>query len=114
MGLRRVLAVSLLAGGTLLTIPLSAQQLATVAGKVTDAKTGEPIAAAGVVVQGTQVGAVTANDGTYRITNAPLGAHTIVARRLGYSPAQKQVTLVEGGTEAVDFALNASATQLEA
>jgi TonB-dependent starch-binding outer membrane protein SusC len=113
MGLRRVLAVALLAGGTVLTVPLYAQQLATISGKVTDAKTGEPIPAAAVQVEGTQEGAITANDGTYRIARAPLGAQTVVARRLGYSPGRKQVTLVEGGSIVVDFALTASATALE-
>ena len=54
-----------------------------------------------------------ANDGTYRIARAPLGAQTVVARRLGYSPGRKQVTLTEGGTVVADFALTASATALE-
>lgn len=114
MGFRIALAVTLLAGSTMLGAPLRAQQLATISGKVTDAKTGEPLAAAGVLVQGTQVGAITANDGSYRIAHAPLGAHTIVARRIGYSPGQKVVTLVEGASEVVDFALTASVTELEA
>jgi TonB-dependent starch-binding outer membrane protein SusC len=113
MGLRRVLAVALLAVGAVLTLPLYAQQLATITGKVTDAKTGEPIPAAAIQVEGTQEGAITANDGTYRIARAPLGAQTVVARRLGYSPGRKQVTLVEGGSIVVDFALTASATALE-
>ena len=114
MGFRIALAVTLLAGSTMLNAPLRAQQLATISGKVTDAKTGEPIGAAAVLVQGTQAGAITSIDGTYRITRAPLGAQTVVARRIGYSPGQKQLTLVEGGSETVDFALTASATELEA
>jgi TonB-dependent starch-binding outer membrane protein SusC len=114
MGLRRVLAVALLAGGTVLTLPLSAQQLATISGKVTDAQTGAPLAVANVVVQGTQLGAVTADDGTYRIARVPLGAHTISARRIGYSPASKAVNLSDGSAVTVDFALTPSATELEA
>ena len=114
MGLRSVIAVALLAGGSIITAPLHAQQLATITGKVTDAKTGEPLAVAGVVVQGTQIGTMTANDGTYRLANVPLGTQTLIARRIGYSPVTKSVSLTAGAANALDFALNASATELEA
>lgn len=114
MSLRMALTVTLLAGGTMLGVPLSAQQLATISGRVTDAQTGNPLAVATVVVQGTQLGAVTADDGTYRIARVPLGAHTVVVRRIGYSPDRKTVNLVEGAAVTVDFALTPSATELEA
>jgi TonB-linked SusC/RagA family outer membrane protein len=113
MGLRSVIAVALLAGGSIITAPLHAQQLATITGKVTDAKTGEPLAVAGVVVQGTQIGTMTANDGSYRLANVPLGTKTLIARRIGYSPETKSVNLT-AGANTLDFALNASATELEA
>jgi TonB-linked SusC/RagA family outer membrane protein len=114
MGLRIALAATLFAGGTMLGAPLSAQQLATISGKVTDAQTGNPLAVANVVVQGTQLGAVTADDGTYRIAHVPLGAQTVVVRRISYAPDRRMVTLVEGATATVDFALKPSATELEA
>src|SRR5438105_4177963 len=66
MGFRIALAPTLLVGGTLLAASLHAQQLATITGKVTNARTGEPLAVVGVRVQGTELSAVTGEDGTYR------------------------------------------------
>jgi len=113
MGLRMALAITLLASGTVFGLPLNAQQIATITGKVTDARTGEPIPLASVRVEGTQLGGVSADDGTYRIARVPAGAHTIVARRVGYSPGSKPVTVEAGGAVTLDFALTASATELE-
>ena len=86
MGFRIALAPTLLAGGTLLAASLHAQQLATITGKVTNARTGEPLAVVGVRVQGTELSAVTGEDGTYRIARIPAGAHVLTARRIGFAP----------------------------
>jgi len=113
MGLRMALAMTLLAGGTVFGLPLQAQQLATISGKITDAKTGEPISAVAVTVQGTQLGGVTGDDGAYRLARIVAGSHTITARRLGYAPVSKTVSVEAGSATTLDFALNASATELE-
>ncbi|MDQ6829226.1 MAG: SusC/RagA family TonB-linked outer membrane protein [Gemmatimonadota bacterium] len=85
-----------------------------VSGRVTDAKTGEPINSVSVTVQGTQIGGVTGNDGTYRLARVPAGLRTLTARRVGYSALTVRVTVPEGGAATADFALQPSATQLEA
>lgn len=115
MGLRIALAVVLVSGGAMLAPPLlDAQQVATISGKVTDARTGEPIPAASVMVRGTELGGVTADNGVYHIARVPAGARVIIVRRIGYAPASKAVTLAEGAADTLDFALTESATQLEA
>lgn len=113
MGLRVALATMLLAGGTIAGPAIGAQQLATITGKVTNARTGEPLAVATVRVQGTELGAITSDDGTYRITRVPAGAHVVTARRIGFAPGTKTVTAEAGATVTADFALTASATQLQ-
>jgi hypothetical protein len=83
-----------------------------ITGKVTDV-TGVPLIAVSVSVEGATVGAVTRDDGTYRINGAPLGAQTIVARRVGYTATRQTVT-VGSGEATVNFQLTAAPASLEA
>jgi TonB-linked SusC/RagA family outer membrane protein len=143
MGLRLALALSLLAGGTMVAESLPAQQpaqaaaiqtpafvatgvapaarltdnrraLGTVSGKVTDVKTGEPLAAAGVRIEGTELGSTTGEDGTYHVARVPAGTYKLTVRRIGYAPATKSVTVPDGGDVTADFGLRISATELQA
>ncbi|MEP6689571.1 MAG: SusC/RagA family TonB-linked outer membrane protein [Gemmatimonadaceae bacterium] len=84
-----------------------------VTGKVTDAKSGEPISSVTVTVQGTQLGAVSGNDGTYRLARVPAGPHTLTARRVGYAALSRRITIPDGSTVTLDFPLQPSATNLE-
>ncbi|MGI8484678.1 MAG: SusC/RagA family TonB-linked outer membrane protein [Thermomicrobiales bacterium] len=114
MGIRVVFAFTLIACGTMLGTAVQAQGTGgSVTGRVTDARSGEPLAAATVTVQGTQLGGVTGQDGTYRIARVPVGAHNVAARRIGYSPVSKSVMMTDGGTVSVDFALQQSTTNLQ-
>ena len=143
MGLRLALALSLLAGGTMVAESVPAQQparaaaihtpafvatgvppavrltdsrraLGTVSGKVTDVKTGEPLAAAGVRLEGTELGGTTGEDGTYHVARVPAGTYKLTVRRIGYAPATKTVTVPDGGDVTADFGLRISATELQA
>ena len=58
----------------------------TVSGTVTDASTGNALAGANVVVDGTNLGAAANADGGYTISNVPNGA-TITASMIGYTDA---------------------------
>lgn len=59
-----------------------------IAGRVRDAKTGEEVVGANIVLQGTSMGASTNLDGYYVILNVPPGKYTAVASGVGY---QRQV-----------------------
>jgi TonB-linked SusC/RagA family outer membrane protein len=114
MGIRVVFASMLLAGGAMLGAPLLAQQAGgTITGHVTEARSGAPLTAATVTVQGTESGATTNQDGTYRIARVPAGSHTVIVRRIGYAPGTQTVTVSEGGAATADFALQVSAINLQ-
>ena len=116
MRVRSVYGAALLAGANVLGAALGAQQTGgngTVTGRVTDAQSGSPIAAVTIAVQGTQLGAITASDGTYRITRMPNGSHTLVARRIGYAAGTQTVTTTDGQTVTADFTLQTSAVNLQ-
>ena len=68
-----------------LSLPLVIKaQTGTLAGMVNDATTGEALAGANVVVDGTGLGAAADAGGSYLIENVPAGTHTITASVIGY------------------------------
>ncbi len=83
-----------------------------VSGTVRD-NTGRGVPSVNVTVEGSRLGTVTRDDGTYTIPQVPAGAHLVAVRRLGYQPARKEVTVQDGGTATADFVIEVSATSLE-
>ena len=95
--------------GMFASVTLGAQSPGgTIAGRVIDNTTKQPLAGVAVFVEGTQRGTVTASDGTYRLSGVPEGARAIRARRIGYQPELRNITVGSGATATVDFALIAS------
>jgi len=90
----------------LLALPglVHGQATATVSGRVTDAATGEPISSASIRAVGTQAGATTRADGSYRLTLPP-GSYELRATFIGYALRQESVTVTGGETATRDFAL---------
>ena len=78
-----------------------------VSGTVSDAATGNALAGANVVVEGTDLGAAAASNGSYSIANVPAGA-TITASMIGYANSSATAAAT------VNFALEAVAIQLSA
>ncbi|RLD12924.1 TonB-dependent receptor, partial [candidate division KSB1 bacterium] len=56
-------------------------------GVVKDSETGEPLAGANVVIEGTTMGASTDVDGFYTILNVPPGTYTLRVIYVGYNDA---------------------------
>lgn len=105
----------LLAGALFwVSTPLAAQSPSgSISGRVVDSVTRQPIADVSVVVEGTRLGAVTREDGTYLIGGVPVGGHTVRARRIGYASPSVSVAIVPDGRATADFALDRRAAILE-
>jgi TonB-dependent receptor len=73
---------------------------AVIEGYVKDAKTGEPLFGANIILKGTGLGAATSMDGKYAIPNVPPGAYTVRATYIGYNPKESEVN-VAGDSRAV-------------
>jgi TonB-linked SusC/RagA family outer membrane protein len=109
----------MLAGASLLVglVPAmaSAQQAATVSGRVTN-EAAAPVPGASVSIPSLGVGSYTSNDGRYTFTvpaNRVTGQSvSLVARRIGYTPITASVTL-SGTSVTHDFRLSTATTQLE-
>lgn len=85
-----------------------------IAGKVTDAQTGEDLIGINVLIQGTTMGAATGVDGTYVINNVEPGTYTLIVSGVGY---QKQiitdVKVSSDFTTRIDVQLSSEAISLE-
>ena len=85
----------------------------TVTGTVTDAGTGQPIAAVQMSVVGTGLGGLTNADGRYLIANVPDGPQTLRAERVGYATVDVAVTIAADQTLVQDFLLSEQAFALD-
>ncbi|NQS96815.1 MAG: TonB-dependent receptor [candidate division Zixibacteria bacterium] len=100
----------------ILILPLSgySAQVGKIAGRVIDTASGEPLASANVVVEGSRVGGSSDLDGEYYILNVPPGVYTVTASIVGY--AAKRITRVlvnSGRTTWLNFELELSSIQME-
>ncbi len=75
-----------------------------ITGKIRDKQTGDYLVGASVVLKGTPIGANTNIEGTFRITNVPVGSHTLVVSYLGFTDQEVPVT-VQGATTLPDVQL---------
>ncbi len=93
-------------------IPKSLAAQATIAGRVTS-DDGQPLAEVRVLLVGTALSTVTAQDGRYALRNVPLGPQVVRVLRVGYREQKKAATVGANAQVAVDFALAKSIVQLE-
>ncbi|MBX6330511.1 MAG: SusC/RagA family TonB-linked outer membrane protein [Gemmatimonadaceae bacterium] len=109
---RRCLGWALLATALLPAVALS-QGGGSIVGRVVDAGSQQPIPSAQVAIVGTRMGAVTDQNGYYRIPAVPAGTVTVRAARIGYGPATKTATVPANDSVSVDFALQPTTLKLE-
>lgn len=101
--------------GTLTARPSEAQApaLGTIAGRVVVASTGQGVGSAQVFIVGTQIGALSAADGRYRILNVPAGTHQVRVVQLGMKPVVQPVTVEAGGTATLNISMERAALELD-
>lgn len=85
----------------------------TISGSVITEGSGEPIAGANIIIQGTTIGASTNATGEYIIRGVPAGKHVIEARFIGFKVVQKNIQVVSGETLTIDFELSESSLEME-
>ena len=107
--LRRV-AVAVLAA---LALPALAQT-GTLAGRVVDAETAEPLPGATVLLVGTTTGTSAGPAGHFTLAGVPVDAYTIRVSLVGYETATEAVRVYEGERVVLDVALSERASELGA
>ncbi|MGH7475676.1 MAG: TonB-dependent receptor domain-containing protein [Longimicrobiales bacterium] len=96
--------------------PAAAQDQYTIFGRVRDAASGQGIAGAQVVVEGTEIGAFSDNNGAYSLrAQLSAGTYTVIASFIGRGSASQQVTLADDRlVNVADILLRETALELEA
>lgn len=90
-----------------------AQRTGTVLGTVKDRNTQTPLIGASILVEGTQLGAITGQEGTFRIENIPTGSYNIRASFLGYKAETRfNVNLTSGNSPTLSFELTEETVSL--
>lgn len=84
----------------------------TLRGRVTEGPSGRGIPEAQVSVTGTRLGATTNANGEFSIVAVPTGSRTIAARRIGYQPVERTITVKAGDNDLGTIALDVSAVNL--
>lgn len=88
-------------------------QTGTIQGKVTDANTERPIPGVSVVIQGTNVGSATDDEGNYEIPNAPVGEHVLRASFVGYENLEKTIQVQADEVTEVNFEMGSDPLGLD-
>lgn len=86
---------------------------ANVIGHVIDAKTGEHIAYATIVVEGTTIGVTTDATGHYFLKNLPEGTCTLSVSMLGYKTEKRSIEIVKNKVLEANFKLTTDLLSLE-
>jgi TonB-dependent SusC/RagA subfamily outer membrane receptor len=98
---------------TVSAIPARSQDAGTITGVVVEASSRAPIPQAQIQLVGTTRGTVAGDDGRFRLGGVRPGTYQVRALRLGYQGTAQTVTVTEGGTVDVSFALNQAAISLQ-
>jgi len=107
--LLRITALALVLFGTVLALGTG-----RVRGRITDAKTGDPLIGANVVIEGTMLGSATDANGGYLISNVPAGKQNIEVTYIGYqTTTRKDVLVILDQTITEDFRLGTGALPME-
>jgi TonB-linked SusC/RagA family outer membrane protein len=105
--------VPVFVGGLICAARLGAQAATgTFAGRVVDSTSQQGIPGVNIVVEGTQRGTISRDDGSFIIGAVPAGTHRVRASRIGYAPQTRDVAVPAGGTVAVNFYLARQAAVL--
>jgi hypothetical protein len=94
--------------------PAPGQITGRVEGIVVDGLTGEPLIGGLVIVEATNLGNVTRNDGSFFINDVPVGRHRIVSEYLGYRSIGDVRRILAGETVSVEFRMTADVIQSDA
>ncbi len=102
---KKIFLIVLITFITGIMVGQSVASTSNIEGKVTDAKTGEPLLGANVMLIGTSMGAATDANGNYIIHNVSPGSYTLSATYIGYKSEKINITVKEGSHTRQNFKL---------
>jgi len=111
--IRKLFAVPWIAFLLLITVPaMFAGNTGKIAGTVVDKETGRPLFGANIVVEGTDLGAASEEDGSFYILQVPPGTYTVNVTYLGYSDlAMEKVRVMADLTTRIEIEMQRSSIE---
>jgi TonB-linked SusC/RagA family outer membrane protein len=101
-------------GALLLVLGMAPAVLAqSIRGTVTDSASQKPLEGATVTLSGTNRRVLTGSDGSYAFANVTAGAAVVRVQMIGYGPALRALTVIQGEDATVDFGLVLKPVELE-
>jgi outer membrane receptor protein involved in Fe transport len=91
----------------------AARRAGAIAGRVTDAESGEGVAGATITLEGTARRAISGESGRFLLAQVQPGEWRVGVRRIGYVPGSVQVVVTEGAEASADVALKRTVGTLE-
>lgn len=91
----------------------ASQGTGTIVGVVRNAKTNQPVAGASLVLDDSTSRTHSDDAGHYRFSDIPAGAHRVTVRAVGFARQARVVTVREGETATIQFALQSSVNTLD-
>lgn len=88
-------------------------QNGTIRGTVVDARTGEPLPGANIILEGTTTGSSVDVNGEYEITGIDAGSYTMLVRFIGYQDYREQVEIQENETLEINIELSRGSVGLD-
>lgn len=101
---------------TLLAAPpaeVYGQDTGVLSGMVRDKATGQPVAYADIVLQGSGRGGITQSNGTFQIPGVPAGTYTLMVNRVGYTSEKIENIVIGAGqvvSQTIQLELNEQTT----
>lgn len=100
-------------GGLLSAVPVIARaQTGTLTGRVIDSTSQAPITGVAVRIDGSPLGTLTRDDGTFTIAGVPTGARTLRISRIGFAAQTRPLTVAEGPNPALTIVMRQLVAQL--
>jgi outer membrane receptor protein involved in Fe transport len=105
--------IAALTGLALAAAVAHAQTTGTIAGRVSNQKTGKPLSFANVLVTGTTLGAMTKDDGSFLIRAVPPGEQDLLVSYMGFDAEHRAVLVLAGDTVRVEVRLRETVVREE-
>jgi TonB-linked SusC/RagA family outer membrane protein len=92
--------------------PSAHQGTGFITGQVSDTAAHQRLSGVQVILRNSSLSAITNDSGVYVLRDVPTGQQTVTARRIGYTPVTKTVTVVDSLAVEASFTLQQSPTRL--
>ena len=86
---------------------------AHITGHIILKETGEPLPFMTILLKGTNIGTATDETGHFFLKNLPEGKYTLRVQGVGYKSAEKEIVIVRGKTQEVNFEISEDAVMLD-